>query len=63
MKKELSDTFNKEIARSHELLNRSNTLLSELGETVERSRNLLEESYKIIDKVKAQLSFEDDPER
>jgi hypothetical protein len=63
MKKELPETFRRQIAHSYELLNRSNTLLSELADTVERSRNLLEESYKIIDKVKARSLFKDDPER
>ena len=62
-KKESPETLMRQIACSHELLDRSNTLLSELADTVERSRNLLEESYKMIDKAKARLSFEDDRER
>ena len=63
MKKELPEIFKSEIARSHELLNRSKTIVSELGEMLERSRNLLDESYKIVEKVKARLPFKNDPER
>ena len=63
MKKKLPETVRRQIAYSHELLNRSNTLLSELADTVERSRNLLDESYRIIAKVKVRSLFKDDPER
>jgi hypothetical protein len=63
MKKESPETLMRQIAYSHELLKRSNTLLSELADTVERSRILLDESYRIIAKVKVRLLFKDDPER
>ena len=63
MKKEFSKKLRRQIAYSHELLNRSNSLLSELADTVKRSRDLLEESYRIIAKVKVRSLFKDDPER
>jgi len=63
MKKELPLKLRMEIGRSLELLERSKALASELKDTVERSRNLLDESYRIIAKVKVRLLFKDDPER
>ena len=62
MKKKVSTTVTREIAASHELLKRSRDLLSELGETVERSRKVLAESHRIIANVKVQRFSEYDPE-
>jgi hypothetical protein len=63
MKKELPEKLRMEIARSIELLERSKALASELEETVERSRDLLDQSYRIIDRLRARSWFKDDPER
>lgn len=63
MKKELPEKLRTEIGRSLELLERSTPLASELEETVERSRNLLDQSYRIIAKIKVRSFFKDDPER
>jgi hypothetical protein len=63
MKKELPEKLRMEIARSLELLERSKALASELEETVERSRDLLDQSYRIIDRLRARSRFKDDPER
>jgi hypothetical protein len=63
MKKELPEKLRMEIARSLELLERSKALASELEETVERSRDLLDQSYRIIDRLRARSWFKDDPER
>jgi hypothetical protein len=63
MKKELPEKLRMEIARSLELLERSKALASELEETVERSRNLLDQSYRIIDRLRARSRFKDDLKR
>jgi hypothetical protein len=63
MKKELPEKLRMEIARSLELLERSKALASELEETVERSRDLLDQSYRIIDRLRARSRLKDDPER
>ena len=63
MTKELPEILRNEIRQSLDLLNRSNTLLSELAATVERSRNLLDESYRILTKTKVRSLFRDDYER
>jgi hypothetical protein len=52
MKKELSEIARTESAHSRDLLNRSKAIVSELQQTVERSRNLLEESYRLMDRLK-----------
>ena len=63
MKKEFSEKLRMEIGRSLELLERSKALASELEETVERSRNLLDQSYRIIDRLRARSRFKENPGR
>ena len=53
MKKEVPETSRRAIAKSHELLKRSEALVCELKETVERSQIVLDESYSIRDRLKA----------
>ena len=63
MKKESPEKIGRDIAESHELLKRSKALLSELDETVQRSRTLLEQSYRLIDKLKTWSPYRNDSER
>jgi hypothetical protein len=63
MKSELPATLTRQIALSQELLNRSKILMSELGETLEYSRKLLDESLKIIASLKPEKIFKGDRER
>ena len=59
MKIEFPTTLMRQIARTYELLNRSKILVSELEKSLEHSRKLLDESHKIIARLKPDLIFKD----
>jgi hypothetical protein len=63
MKMEFTEEIRRGIVESRDLLNRLKVLVSEMQQTLERSRNLLEESYRLMDRLKVQPVFKDDPDR
>ena len=63
MKKALSDTLIRDIVTSRALVNGSRVLLSQLCNTLEHSRRLIDESHRSVAKLKAKRFFEDAPER